>query len=70
MPHVTESEAKEIAAHLASVMQGSGIQVTIIDSATMENSYCWVFFYQSKAIPRIRRKRLPGGKCADHRCQS
>jgi immunity protein 35 of polymorphic toxin system len=46
---VTEGEAREIAsAHLRSMMQGSGIEVVIIGSATIEKSYGWIFFYDSK----------------------
>ncbi len=46
---MTEHEAREIAvAYLASMAQGSGVQVAIVDSATIEKSYGWIFFYQSK----------------------
>jgi immunity protein 35 of polymorphic toxin system len=46
---MTESEAKKIAiAYLDSATRQSGCEVAIVDSATLEKSYGWIFFYQSK----------------------
>jgi hypothetical protein len=45
---MTESEAREIAiTYLDSATQGSGVEVAIIDSATIEKSYAWIFFFES-----------------------
>jgi hypothetical protein len=49
MLQMTEVEARKIAiAYLDSAMQRSGIEVLIMDSATIEKSYGWIFFFQSK----------------------
>ena len=46
---MTESDAKRIAiVHLASLTPEEDDDVVIIDSATIEKSYCWIFFYQSR----------------------
>ncbi len=46
---MTEGEARAIAiAYLDAAMRGSGVDVVIVDNATIEKSYAWIFFCQSK----------------------
>jgi hypothetical protein len=46
---MNESEARKIAiAYLDSMTRRSGCEIAIIDGATIEKSYGWIFFYDSK----------------------
>lgn len=46
---LTRSQARELVqSQLSFETDGRGCEVVIIDSATLERSFGWVFFYQSK----------------------
>jgi hypothetical protein len=46
MPPMTENEARGIA--IAYLSRHASCEVALIDSATMEKSYGWIFFFESK----------------------
>lgn len=49
MGDIQRDEAREIALRfLDSAPQRSGIEVVLLDEATMERNFGWVFFYDSK----------------------
>jgi hypothetical protein len=46
---------------ISEMMKSSGIPISIVDRATLEKSWCWVFFYQSREALEIGdAKRLVG----------
>jgi hypothetical protein len=46
---LTIAQAKNLAqAHLSTSSEESGCEVVIVDSATVERSFGWVFFYESR----------------------
>ena len=47
---------------ISEMMKSSGIPISIVDRATLEKSWCWVFFYQSREALETgdAKKRLVG----------